>query len=136
MTLTNRRMMLAWLALVLGCLLLYWFSHHASGRHALAGFHDKVRGWGEASHYLLAPLDGESEAEPNPVPEKVALRVRVNIPSARVRIMNIGPRYRSGMRLPPDNYDIEVSARGYRTERRWVKVSAENAEPEFILNPL
>ncbi len=36
--------------------------------------------------------------------------------SARVRLLNYDGRYRAGMELPPGEYHVEVSARGYETE--------------------
>tara|TARA_B100000745_G_scaffold278974_1_gene210266 strand:+ start:400 stop:747 length:348 start_codon:yes stop_codon:yes gene_type:complete len=40
---------------------------------------------------------------------------------AKVRIMNIGPKYQEGMMLPKGKYDIEVSKDGYKPERVWVE---------------
>ena len=39
--------------------------------------------------------------------------------NATIRIMNIGPKYRPGMTLKAGAYDIQVSAPGYKTYRRW-----------------
>lgn len=50
------------------------------------------------------------------------LFVHPNPPFARVRILNIQPRYADGMDLSPGSYHIEVSARGYRTEMQWVTI--------------
>ena len=42
--------------------------------------------------------------------------------SARVRIMNIKPRYQAGMELDPGKYLIEVSYKGYETFEEWVEL--------------
>jgi hypothetical protein len=46
--------------------------------------------------------------------------VQSNAPNAKIRVMNIKPRYVSGMKLPSGNYDVEVSAPNYTTKRLWV----------------
>lgn len=43
---------------------------------------------------------------------------------AMVRILNIKPRYRPGMDLVPGKYQIEVSARGFVKDKRWVELGA------------
>lgn len=52
------------------------------------------------------------------------------VTSAKIRIMNIKPSYKPGVVIAPGNYDIEVSAKGYETSRRWYKLSQpiENIE--------
>lgn len=42
---------------------------------------------------------------------------------ARVRIMNIVPKYEDGIELSPGEYHIRIDRRGYATEERWVKLS-------------
>ena len=44
--------------------------------------------------------------------------VRTGPPDARVQIMNIGPRYEPGIKLPPGSYDVRVTARGFDTVER------------------
>jgi TonB family protein len=56
------------------------------------------------------------------LPERFALTVDPDPPNARVRILNIEPRYQSGMLLEPGQYHIEVSLDGYITHRQWVEV--------------
>jgi len=45
---------------------------------------------------------------------------------AKIRILNIGPRYSRGMTLKPGRYHVEVSKPGYKTTRRWVTLSDGN----------
>lgn len=57
-------------------------------------------------------------------PPKATLSVTTSPSDARVRIMNIGPRYRDGISLSPGRYDVMVSADGYRTKRFPLSVKA------------
>ena len=43
---------------------------------------------------------------------------------ARIRVLNIGPKYRRGMELKEGRYHIEVSHPGYATRKKWVNVRA------------
>ncbi|MCL1036645.1 hypothetical protein L2750_05695 [Shewanella submarina] len=63
----------------------------------------------------------------------IPLTVKSNAPGARIRIMNIKPKYKAGMQLPVSNYDIQVSAPGYQTERRWVQHNQHQDVHEFNL---
>lgn len=42
--------------------------------------------------------------------------------NARIRILNIGPRYQPGIVLPAGRYNVEVSAAGYQTVQRWYEL--------------
>jgi hypothetical protein len=45
------------------------------------------------------------------------------IPSwSRVRIMNIRPMFYQGIELSPGRYNLEISAKGYKTKRFWIKL--------------
>jgi formylglycine-generating enzyme required for sulfatase activity len=50
-------------------------------------------------------------------PKQAALTVRTEPEGARIRILNIVPVYQEGMRLPPGEYELEVSHPGYQTRR-------------------
>lgn len=56
-------------------------------------------------------------------PATFSLLVSVKPDDARIRIMNIVPRYTPGIALEPGRYDIEVSKPGYSTVRRWIEIS-------------
>jgi tetratricopeptide (TPR) repeat protein len=43
---------------------------------------------------------------------------------ARVRVLNIKPRFYQGMDLDPGEYHIEISASGYKTKKGWVELTA------------
>ncbi len=57
-------------------------------------------------------------------PTATRLTVFTEPSDARVRIMNIGPKYRDGIRLDYGRYDIEVSKPGYRTQRFPISVDS------------
>jgi serine protease Do len=44
---------------------------------------------------------------------------------ARVRILNIKPKFYQGMELDPGSYHIEVTARGYEIKTQWIKLGTD-----------
>lgn len=71
-----------------------------------------------------APL---KTAAPAPVkavsPTQAILYVKTMPEDSRIRIMNIKPKFRQGIELAPGKYHIEVSAKGYVTESKWIVLS-------------
>ncbi|WKD51321.1 bifunctional serine/threonine-protein kinase/formylglycine-generating enzyme family protein [Microbulbifer spongiae] len=66
---------------------------------------------------------GTNQARPSESPETpptYALNVKTSPQDARVRIMNIAPRYQPGIKLEPGKYDLEISRPGFTKVRRWV----------------
>ncbi|MFV8782448.1 protein kinase domain-containing protein [Microbulbifer sp. SA54] len=63
-----------------------------------------------------------SEPEQAEPPETYSLTVSAKPTDARIRIMNIAPRYTPGIALAPGRYDVEVSKPGYDILRRWIEV--------------
>ncbi|CAH0524896.1 hypothetical protein [Vibrio hippocampi] len=57
----------------------------------------------------------------------VPFAVKTNVKQARIRVLNIGPVYKSGMELPAGNYHVEVSAPGYKTTKKWVSHGQNHA---------
>ena len=55
-------------------------------------------------------------------PKRCRLFVQTEPEGARVRILNIKPKFNQGIILKPGRYLVEVSADGYETERVWIKV--------------
>jgi hypothetical protein len=77
------------------------------------------------------------EIAPPPPAGKSRLFVDAVPAAARVRILNIVPRYYSGIELRPGSYHIEVSAPGYRTDTRWVTVGyGENKRTQVTLDKI
>lgn len=60
-------------------------------------------------------------------PSKSKLHVLVQPEGARIRIMNIKPKFYQGIELKPGKYKIEVSAKGYLTETRWIQIKNQKA---------
>ena len=65
------------------------------------------------------PQQAEPIDQDDPVAATGQLYVDPTPPSARIRILNIVPKYYRGMSLSPGNYEVEVSAPGYRTKTDW-----------------
>lgn len=63
-------------------------------------------------------------------PANGRLFVETEPEDARVRILNIGPRFYQGMELEPGRYHVEVSATGYETSKQWVDLGA--SEDKYI----
>ena len=81
------------------------------------------------------PVPAPPSAEPVPTVEPRAyLTVKTEPPGAQVRIMNIGPAYRDGIELVPGDFDIEVSAPGYKTDRAWHNLAAGVQELKIVLS--
>ncbi len=55
---------------------------------------------------------------------KPRLFVTVEPIDARVRILNIAPKFYQGMELDPGSYHVEISKKGYRKQKRWVGLEA------------
>jgi hypothetical protein len=71
-------------------------------------------------------------AEPEPTTGR--LSVSTEPADARIRILNIVPRYKPGMELKPGSYILEVSAYGYQTDTRTVNLKAgEELQVDFAL---
>jgi formylglycine-generating enzyme required for sulfatase activity len=43
--------------------------------------------------------------------------------NARVRVINIRPKFQQGMQLKPGKYHMEVSAPGYELKKKWIQVA-------------
>ena len=61
-------------------------------------------------------------------PRKGRLYVETEPDDANVKILNIAPTFYQGMELDPGRYNVEVSASGYKTKKRWVDLSAGEDE--------
>lgn len=62
-------------------------------------------------------------------PSKAKLYVDTEPEDARIRILNIKPKYSRGIALDPGRYHVEVAAKGYETERRWIDLAAGHEAP-------
>lgn len=101
----------------------------SSGAVAVAESVEEDQFFETAPAQTLAPPEQQAYAAKGPASEGSNVddppgRLFVNtIPSdARVRILNIGPRYSLGMLLPADSYHVEVSAAGFQTKSGWYEL--------------
>ncbi len=65
-----------------------------------------------------------------------SLIVKATPAHARVRLLNISPRYRPGMTLTPGDYHIEVTADGFKPYRQWVALAGGAKEVFIDLVPI
>jgi len=74
------------------------------------------------------PVEWIGEVKPgqkatvHPTVRKGFLYVEADPADARIRIMNIVPRFFQGIELMPGSYHVEVSAPGYETKNVWTKL--------------
>jgi TolB-like protein len=72
--------------------------------------------------------------QPEPVkPTEYRLMVRTTPSNARVRLVNSSFTYRPGVSLPPGNYVVEVSGRGYETQQKSVRIADGNVTESITL---
>ena len=69
------------------------------------------------------------------IPIEVTLRINRTPVNAKVRILNIKPKYYDGIRLKPGNYHIEVSKHGYKKFKQWVTLGKANKSLNVKLDP-
>ena len=84
----------------------------------------------EAPSVVATPLVVATSPTVEP---RAYLMVKTEPPGAQVRIMNISPAYRDGIELVPGDFDIEVSAPGYKTDRAWHTLAAGAQELKITL---
>ncbi|MBF0453992.1 MAG: serine/threonine protein kinase [Magnetococcales bacterium] len=73
---------------------------------------------------VLAPSTSASE---------FSLTIRTIPADAEIKILNIQPPYQPGIKLPPENYHLEVSRAGYETKRKWIKIKNRDRVLEIQL---
>ena len=71
-----------------------------------------------------------------PEPTQYRLTVRSNPEGARVRLVNSSSVYRPGVPLPPGNYTVEVSDRGYESKRVSVRIADDDVTVPVELEKL
>ncbi len=64
--------------------------------------------------------------EAPPKPEKLTLTVKTTPADARVRILNIRPKYRDGIELKAGRYHLEGSKAGYKRKTLWHNLDADS----------
>lgn len=66
------------------------------------------------------PVTPDSKKPSNILPSKPPFTIEVDPSHARVRIMNIKPKYQDGIELLPGSYDVFVDAKGYHSWRNTI----------------
>ena len=75
--------------------------------------------------------------EVEPEPETGRLFVTAIPDDARIRILNIKPRYRRGMQLATGSYHIEIVKTGYTASRQWIELDAgEEVKLDVVLDEI
>jgi formylglycine-generating enzyme required for sulfatase activity len=86
--------------------------------------------------FLVASSSAVIE-NPPPKPSKAHLYVDTKPKDVRVRILNIGPKFYQGIELDAGKYHVEVSAKGYETQKMWVLLTAgQDRTLNFHLKPI
>jgi formylglycine-generating enzyme required for sulfatase activity len=94
---------------------------------------------------LIAPpsLQQTAESQPgidadtkkNELKKESRISVQTDPENAAIKILNIAQKFYQGMELSPGDYYLEVSAPGYKSQKKWVTLSAgEDKRMEFRLN--
>lgn len=79
---------------------------------------------------------GSASTEIIAKPKLYTLSVKTTPKKAKVRILNIKPRYRDGIKVSSGKYHIAASAKGYVSYSRWVNIKNKNVTVEISLDKL
>jgi hypothetical protein len=112
--------------------MLFWQSIQDSDSPALFEAYLKTFPNGVFAPIAKEKIEGLKEKEvlsstPSEVP-KSRLFVKAEPGNARVRILNIVPKFYQGMELDPGRYHVEVSSNGYETMEMWERLEAGKDE--------
>ena len=113
---------------------------YSYGNRFIAIFQNKTLFLGDSEHGIdtkyycsdmlldISEMDlSNSEIINKVVQSKYSLTIQRIPSSARVRILNIKPKYYDGIKLKKGKYHIEVSQRGYKTFDRWISLKEERS---------
>ncbi|MEZ5582703.1 MAG: hypothetical protein R3F37_07995 [Candidatus Competibacteraceae bacterium] len=86
---------------------------------------------------LTAALEQQLPPESNTAQDAANYRLTVvtQPKNARVRILNIKPRYHDGISLSPGSYHIEVDHPDYRPKRQWITIADQDVSVAIQLSP-
>jgi len=79
-------------------------------------------------HYLILSLPVHAAKE-------YRLYISPTPRDANIKILNIKPKFRQGIRLPSGRYDVLVTKTGYHSRRFWVKISNRSRRILVTLKP-
>jgi hypothetical protein len=63
-----------------------------------------------------------------------SLNITTIPPDSQIKVMNIGPKYKYGMKLPPGKYDILVLKKNYNSKRQWIEIKDQNVYLSVVLS--
>ena len=86
--------------------------------------------WGSDNHSLAQR--SEALTQQSASQSLLPLTIINNVPGAQIAIMNIKPKYHTGMRLPAGRYDVKISAPGYAPLRKWLHL--QDHKRVFVMN--
>jgi len=75
----------------------------------------------------------DEEALQQATVEKVSFRIKTSPENAKIRILNITPKYQHGIKLKPGRYQIEVIHEGYQRYLKWIDLKNEDTVYSVIL---
>jgi hypothetical protein len=95
-------------------------------------------------YFYFKPEQGKKESRvelispaENQIPDQCNLFVNTEPEGARVRILNIKPKFFQGIELVPGKYYIEASLNNHVTQRQWISINhGEQKTMDMVLNPL
>ncbi|MDX8394879.1 MAG: caspase family protein, partial [Mariprofundaceae bacterium] len=64
---------------------------------------------------------------------KYSLTINVTPSDAKIRILNIGPKYRAGMQLPSGRYHLSASKSGFKSKDKWIEIKGNDLEHGITL---
>ncbi len=65
--------------------------------------------------------------------DKYSLTINLTPVNGKIRIMNIGPKYKNGILLKPGKYDIYITHSGYQEYRKWIKIEDSDVSLDVVL---
>lgn len=98
-------------------------------------FRGEIKGWSDSLYAQLRQQAPERKRQKKNVKE-LTLTINLVPADAKVRIMNIKPRYKAGMELPAGAYDVQITAPSYKTLRTWIELDVEHQVFQARLNKL
>ncbi len=103
--------------------ILFWDSikHETNSAY----FESYLNKYPEGVYVDLARLKIEDKQQPIIENRAILAHLTINTspPDARVRILNIAPKFRQGMELKPGRYHLEVSKVGFQKHLEWIDIS-------------
>lgn len=64
---------------------------------------------------------------------KYSLMINVTPANCKIRIMNISPKFKNGILLKPNKYDIYITHSGYHEYRKWVEIKDSDVNIDVVL---